>query len=213
MLVFKDTILGFVTSVQLSVNDLLRPGDWIEVPGQKADGIVRDINITTVKIQNWDNTYSTVPTYSLLSNSFTNWRGMEESEGRRVKRSINIDMKSVKFYNGELIDNISKNTILSEVFDVKKIVNENSDVLKNTSLTNIGILRAYLESYLKTIPAIHPKMTLLIHYLQPNEYGLPLEIIFFTREKDVYSFEKLQCELFDHLLAVIPEFELRIFQL
>ncbi len=213
MIVFKDSLLGFVASIQLSVNDMLRPGDWIEVPGQKADGIVREISLTTVKIQNWDKTYSTVPTYFLISNSFTNWRGMEESEGRRVKKSVNIDMKSVKFYSGELIAKLSVNPILAKDFDVIKFINESKVNLENTSLTNLGILRVYLESFLKTIPAVHPQMTLLIHYLQPNEFGLPLEIIFFTKEKDVYSFERLQCELLDHIFAVIPEFELKIFQL
>lgn len=210
--VFRDTILGFVASVQLSVNDLLRPGDWIEVPGQKADGIVRDITLTTVKIQNWDNTYTTVPTYSLLSNSFTNWRGMQESEGRRVKKAVNIDMKSVRFYSEDLIETLSGNNLLNKVFDVKKFISVTQNAGDNKSITNLGILRAYLESYIKAIPAIHPDMTLLIHYLQPVEYGLPLELIFFTREKDLYHFEKLQCELMDHLFAIIGEFDLKIFQ-
>lgn len=211
--IFKDTILGLVASIQLSVNDMLRPGDWIEVPGQKADGIVQDISLTTVKIQNWDHTFTTVPIYSLVSNSFTNWRGMEESEGRRVKRSVNIDMKSVKFISRDLIEKLSENKIVREALDVtmhhKGMISDD----QVTSVTNLEIFRAYMENYLRKVPAIHPGMLCIVHYLQPTEFGLPLEIVFFTRDKEYYSFERLQCELLDHIFAVIPEFELRIFQL
>ena len=212
MFVFKDTILGLVASIQLSVNDMLRPGDWIEMQSRKADGIVQDITLTTVKIQNWDKTVTTVPTYALVSDSFTNWRGMEESEGRRVKRSINIDMKSVQFYTADLVERISKNQIVKEVFDAKKFVNESVANNGTKALTNLGIFRAYLEAFLRKMPVVHPEMTFLVHYLQPNEHGLPLEMIFFTKEKDGKSFERLQCELYDHIFAIIPDFDLRVFQ-
>jgi miniconductance mechanosensitive channel len=217
MFIFKDPILGLVASIQLSVNDMLRPGDWIEMPSRKADGIVQDISLTTVKVQNWDKTLTTIPTYALVSDSFTNWRGMQESEGRRLKKSIFIDMKSVRFYSDKIIDKLEKNPFIAKNFDVKKYVNENQTNDGNNDsahrvITNLGMFRAYLEAYLLNIPVIHPEMTLLVHYLQPTENGLPLEIIAFSKQKDGALFEKLQCDIFDHILAILPEFELRIFQ-
>lgn len=217
MFIFKDTILGLVASIQLSANDMLRPGDWIEMPSRKADGVVQDINLTTVKVQNWDKTVTTIPTYTLVSDSFTNWRGMEESEGRRIKKSINIDMKSVKFYPDEMLAKLEKNTVVAKNFDVKKYVSE--AIVANEAgndahrtMTNLGLFRAYLESYLKGIALIHPDMTQLVHYLQPGEFGLPLEMVAFSKEKAGIPYEKLQCDIYDHILAMLPLFELRVFQ-
>jgi miniconductance mechanosensitive channel len=218
MFVFKDTLLGLVASIQLSANDMLRPGDWIEMPSRKADGLVQDINLTTIKVQNWDKTITTIPTYTLVSDSFTNWRGMEESEGRRIKKSINIDMKSVTFYTDNMIQKLEENPIIAKNFDIKKYVTESvsSDFTnkdpEHRTLTNLGVFRAYLECYIKSITVIHPDMTQLVHYLQPTENGLPLEIIAFSKEKDGGLYEKLQCEIYDHILAMIPLFELRVFQ-
>lgn len=218
MFIFKDTILGLVASIQLSANDMLRPGDWIEMPSRKADGVVQDINLTTVKVQNWDKTVTTIPTYTLVSDSFTNWRGMEESEGRRIKKSINIDMKSVKFYNDEMLAKLEKDAVIAKNFDVKKyvseasIANETGNDASHRTMTNLGLFRAYLESYLKGIAIIHPDMTQLVHYLQPGEFGLPLEMVAFSKEKAGIPYEKLQCDIYDHILAMLPLFELRVFQ-
>ncbi len=218
MFVFKDTILGLVASIQLSANDMLRPGDWIEMPSRKADGIVQDISLTTVKVQNWDKTVTTIPTYTLVSDSFTNWRGMEEAEGRRIKKSIYIDMKSVRFYTDNILDKLAKNKIIAKNFDVQKHVGGaqiDTGAAKDPehrTLTNLGIFRAYLESYLKNIPVIHDNMTLLVHYLQPNENGLPLELIAFSKEKAGKPFEMLQSDIYDHILAILPEFEISVFQ-
>jgi miniconductance mechanosensitive channel len=214
MFVFKDTILGLVASIQLSVNDMLRPGDWIEMPSRKADGTVLDISLTTIKVQNWDKTITTIPTYALVADSFTNWRGMEESEGRRVKKAINIDMKSVKFYSDQMLDKLAKNPIIAKNFDVKKYISETqlSDAPEHRTITNAGVFRAYLEAYLKNSPIIHDEMTQLVHYLQPTENGLPVEIVAFSKEKAGKPFEMLQSEIFDHILAILPEFELKVFQ-
>ena len=214
MFVFKDTILGLVASIQLSVNDMLRPGDWIEMPSRKADGTVLDISLTTIKVQNWDKTITTIPTYSLIADSFTNWRGMEESEGRRIKRAIYIDMKSVKFYSDRMLEKLSKNPIISKNFDIKNYISESqlSDIPEHRTLTNLSVFRAYIESYLKNKPIIHDEMTLLVHYLQPTENGLPVELIAFSKEKAGKPFEMLQSEIIDHILAILPEFELKVFQ-
>jgi len=218
MFVFKDTILGLVASIQLSANDMLRPGDWIEMPSRKADGVVQDINLTTVKIQNWDKTITTIPTYVLVSDSFTNWRGMEEAEGRRIKKSINIDMKSVVFFDDSMLSKLENNKTIAKNFDIKKYIDETVDTeFANTepehrTLTNLGLFRAYLEGYIANISVIHPDLTQLVHYLQPAENGMPLEIIAFSKEKAGKPFEKLQCEIYDHILAMMPLFGLRVFQ-
>jgi len=214
MFVFKDTILGLVASIQLSLNDMLRPGDWIEMPSRKADGTVLDISLTTIKVQNWDKTITTIPTYALVSDSFTNWRGMEEAEGRRIKKAINIDMKSVKFYSDKMLEKLAKNPVIAKNFDIKKYISEAqlSEAPEHRTLTNSGVFRAYLEAYLKNSPIIHDDMTQLVHYLQPTENGLPLEIVAFSKEKAGKPFEMLQSELFDHILAILPEFELKVFQ-
>jgi len=214
ILIFKDPILGLVASIQLSVNDMLRPGDWIEMPSRKADGVVQDISLTTVKVLNWDQTVTTIPTYSLVSDSFTNWRSMMESEGRRIKKSVFIDMKSVTFKTDKLIAKLSKDHILNEIFDVKKYVAETQENAKDPesrTLTNLGVFRAYMEEYLRKSPYINTEMTILVHNLQPTEMGIPLEIIAFSKEKGIL-YEKIQSEILDHILAILNEFELKIFQ-
>jgi miniconductance mechanosensitive channel len=217
--VFKDPILGLVASIQLSSNDMLRPGDWIEMPTRKADGIVKDISLTTVKVQNWDQTVTTIPTYTLVSDSFTNWRSMVESaEGRRIKRAVFIDMKSVGFYTDKILENLAKNPVVAKNFDVQNYLASVQQLDKHTNhpdhrtLTNLGMFRGYLEAYLRNSPVIHSEMTILVHNLQPTENGLPLEIIAFSKEKDGIPFEKIQSEIVDHILAIIPVFALKIFQ-
>ena len=221
LLVFKDTILGFVSSIQLSANNMVKPGDWISMPKQNTDGIVLEINLTTVKIQNWDKTISTIPTYSLISESFNNWKGMEESGGRRIKRHLNIDMKSIKFCDDELIQKFMKIKLLNKYLKekIQEITIENqkknissSDNLNLRHLTNIGIFRKYIEEYLSNHPKIHNNMTFLIRQLQPTERGIPLEIYVFSKDQEWVAYEALQSDIFDHLLAILPEFELRVFQ-
>lgn len=213
MLVFKDTILGLVASVQLSANDMLRPGDWIEMPSRKADGIVQDISLTTIKVQNWDKTITTIPTYSIVNESFTNWRGMEESEGRRFKKFVYIDMKSVKFYSDSMLESLSNNTIISKNLDVRAhIASLKESGEEHRTITNLGLFRAYLEAFLQNQPIVHNEMTLLVHYLQPTENGLPLELIAFSKEKAGAPYEKFQSDLIDHILAILPEFGLKVFQ-
>lgn len=213
LLVFKDTILGLVASIQLSANDMLRPGDWIEMPSRKADGVVQDISLTTIKVQNWDKTITTIPTYSIVNESFTNWRGMEESEGRRFKKAVFIDMKSVKFCSDNMLNKFSDNTIIAKNFDVKTYEEAvKAADSEHRTITNLGVFRAYLESYLKNLPFIHNEMTLLVHYLQPTENGLPLELVAFSKEKSGIPYEKFQSDILDHILAILPEFELKVFQ-
>ena len=221
MLVFKDTILGFVASIQLSGNDMVRIGDWISMPSHGADGDVMDITLNTVKIQNFDKTISTVPTYALVSESFSNWRGMQESGGRRIKRHILIDMKSVKFCTTEMINKYKKIQRLTDYIDGKeKELNDynekngidNSVVVNGRRMTNIGVFREYLEAYLKNHPNIHKDMTLLIRQLQSSEKGIPMEIYVFTNTTDWGVYEGIQSDIFDHIMAVLPEFELSVYQ-
>lgn len=221
LLVFKDPILGLVASIQLSANNMLKPGDWIEVPKHNANGTVIDISLTTVKVQNGDRTICTIPTYSLVTDSFLNWSGMEESDGRRIKRSINIDMKSVRFCDPELLDKFQKFKLISNyvVEKQKEIAQHNknlgieNDLVPNgRKQTNLGIFRKYLEEYLKNNPLINQDMTFLVRHLQPTEIGLPIEIYVFSKEKQLNDYESIQADIFDHILAVIPEFELRVFQ-
>lgn len=221
LLVFKDPILGFVGGIQLSANNMLAPGDWISMPKYNADGTVIDIALTTVKVQNWDKTISTIPTYSLISESFVNWRGMEESGGRRIKRSLNIDMKSIKFCTPEMLEKFRK------IEYVKKYINEkeeeignynkernidNSVLVNGRRQTNIGVFRAYLRGYLQNHPLVHGEMTFLVRQLQSSEKGLPVEIYVFSKVQEWAKYEDLQSDIFDHILAVIPEFDLRVYQ-
>lgn len=221
LLVFKDTILGLVASIQLSANNMLKPGDWIEVPKHNANGSVIDISLTTVKVQNGDKTISTIPTYSLVADSFLNWSGMEESDGRRIKRSINIDMKSVRFCDAEMLDKFKKFRLISnyvvekqkEISEYNKNLGIENDLIPNgRRQTNLGIFRKYLEEYLKNNPQINQDMSLLVRHLQPAESGLPIEIYVFSKVKELNEYESIQADIFDHVLAIIPEFELRVFQ-
>ncbi|WP_083631180.1 mechanosensitive ion channel family protein [Labilibacter marinus] len=221
ILVFKDTILGFVASIQLSANNMVKPGDWIVMPSRNTDGSVLEITLNTVKIQNWDKTISTVPTYALVSESFTNWKGMEESGGRRIKRSINIDMKSVKFCSPEMISKYKKVKFLQDYIEDKldeldeynkQFDIDESSAINGRNLTNLGIFRKYLESYLRHHPKIHKGMTFLVRHLQPNEKGLPIEIYVFSNDQAWANYESIQADIFDHILAVLPEFGLSVFQ-
>lgn len=221
LLIFKDTILGLVASIQLSANKMLKPGDWIEVPKHGANGTVVDISLNTVKVQNGDKTIVTIPTYSLVTDSFMNWSGMEESDGRRIKRSINIDMKSVRFCDDQMLDKFQKFRLLSNYVTEKQ--NEISEHNKNLGIedfsvpngrrqTNLGIFRKYLEEYLKNNGNINQDMTFMVRHLQPSETGLPIEIYVFCMEKQLTNYESIQADIFDHILAVIPEFDLKVFQ-
>lgn len=221
MLVFKDSILGLVAGIQLSANDMVRLGDWIQMPSRGADGDVIDISLNTVKVQNWDKTISTIPTYALVSESFTNWRGMQDSGGRRIKRSINIDMRSIHFLTNEEIEKLRKIQIIRDYIDSRqnevKQYNKEHDVdesmpVNGRRLTNIGTFRFYIEEYLKRHPKIHQDMTFLIRHLQPDEKGLPIEIYVFSNNQEWVGYEGIQSDIFDHILAVIPHFGLRVHQ-
>jgi miniconductance mechanosensitive channel len=221
LLVFKDPILGLVASIQLSANNMLKPGDWIEVPKHNANGTVVDISLTTVKVQNGDKTISTIPTYSLVTDSFLNWSGMEESEGRRIKRFINIDMKSVQFCDDQMLNTFKKFKLITnyitekqnEIIEHNKSLGVVDDLIPNgRRQTNLGVFRKYLEEYLKNNPYIHNDMTFLVRHLQPTESGIPIEIYVFCKEKQLSNYESIQADIFDHILAVVPEFGLRVFQ-
>lgn len=199
MLVFKDTIVGLVAGVQLSANDMLRPGDWITMPKYGADGVVFEVNLTTVKVRNWDNTTVTVPPYTLVSDSFQNWRGMFESGGRRIKRSINIDMTSVRFCtNNEL-----------EEYQAKGLMQEGD---RPEELTNITMLRRSLLKYLKENPRVNQDLIIMVRQLQPTPHGMPLELYFFSADKQWVAYETLQADVFDYVMALVPRFDLSVFQ-
>lgn len=221
LLIFKDSILGFVASIQLSGNNMVKIGDWVEMRSRGADGTVIDITLNTVKVQNWDRTISTIPTYSMVSESFINWKGMEESGGRRIKRSINIDMTSIKLCNSELMNRLKKFLLIrdyvtekeNEIQEYNKQKNiPNEDIISGRRQTNIGIFRKYLEVYLRQHPMVNNDMTFLVRHLQPTEKGLPIEIYVFCKDKAWARYESIQADIFDHVLAVIPEFDLRVFQ-
>ncbi|HFF8945171.1 TPA: mechanosensitive ion channel family protein [Serratia marcescens] len=221
MLVFKDPILGLVAGIQLSANDMLKIGDWLEMPKYGADGAVTDIGLTTVKVRNWDNTVTTIPTYALISDSFKNWRSMSESGGRRIKRSLNIDTGSVHFLSEEEQRRLQRNPLLHSYLNVKtqELSQHNQEIavdlaspLNGRRLTNLGTLRAYLEAYLRTHPRIHQNMTLMVRQLAPTPEGLPLEIYAFTNTTIWAEYESIQADIFDHILAVIDEFSLRVHQ-
>lgn len=221
MLVFKDSIMGFVSGVQLSANDMLKVGDWIAMPKYGADGTVIEVTLNTVKVRNWDNTITTIPPYLLVSDSFQNWRGMQESGGRRVKRSINIDMTSVKFCTPEMLDKYRKIRLLKDYIEkTEHIIQEyneehgidNSILVNGRRQTNLGVFRAYLTAYLKSLPEVNPKLTCMVRQLQPTDRGLPMELYFFSSIKDWVPYEGVQADVFDHVLAIIPEFDLQVFQ-
>lgn len=222
MLIFRDPILGFVGGLQLIFNKMIAIGDWISMPKYGADGTVLEINLTTVKVQNFDKTIVSVPTYSLISDSFQNYRGMEDSGGRRIKRSINIDMDSVKFCDDEMLDKFSKIDLLKtyiastevDISTYNKANNIDPSIIVNgRRQTNIGVFREYLKDYLKQRTDIHKDMTFLVRHLQPTDSGIPIQIYVFTATVDWGKYEDIQADIFDHILAVVPEFGLRIFQL
>ena len=202
MLVFKDTILGFVAGIQLSANDMLRPGDWITVPGSNANGIVQEITLNTVKIQNFDNTISTIPPYTLVSASFQNWRGMVESGGRRVMKSIFLDLNTIKFCTPDMLNTFRKEIPL--LADYKP--NE------GVTPTNSQMFRVYVEKYLTSLPVVNTDLDLILSQLQSTEYGVPIQIYFFSRNKIWKEYERIQSDIFDHFFAMVPKFELKVYQ-
>ncbi len=221
LLIFRDTILSFVASLQINSNDLMRVGDWIEVPKFGADGDVVDIALHTVKVQNWDKTFTVIPTHKLIEETFKNWRGMQVSGGRRIKRAVHIDLESVKFCDEQMIERFRKYQLISDYVQRKqeelelynREENIDTDVLVNgRRMTNIGTFRAYIEAYLKNHKKIHQDMTFLIRQLPPGPNGLPLEIYVFTNDTVWSHYEAIQSDIFDHILAVVPEFDLRVFQ-
>mgnify|MGYP001113625163 CR=1 FL=1 len=222
MLVFKDSILGFVAGIQLGANDMVREGDWIEMPKYGADGDVIEVTVNTVKVRNWDKTISTIPTYALISDSFKNWRGMSESGGRRIKRSISIDMNTVKFADEAMLKKFQCMELLKEYVQEKQQDIDAANTERNIDLsatvvngrrqTNLGIFRAYLVNYLHDNPKIHKGMTFLVRHLQPTPQGLPIEIYVFSSDKNWAAYEGIQADIFDHILASLPEFGLRVYQ-
>ncbi|MBV5326169.1 MAG: mechanosensitive ion channel [Chlorobium sp.] len=221
LLIFKDSILGLVAGIQLSTNDLVRLGDWIELPKYGADGDVIDISLVTVSVRNADRSISTIPAYALISEGFKNWRGMSESEGRRIKRSLNIDMTSVAFCDEAMFERLFHIELLQRyLLEKKEELNAynkenflNPEVPVNgRRLTNLGTFRAYLLAYLRRLPVVNAEMTLMVRYLQSTEHGLPLEIYLFSKEKDIVAYEAVQADVMDHLLAVLPFFGLRVYQ-
>tara|TARA_A100001011_G_scaffold400805_1_gene519134 strand:- start:49 stop:1113 length:1065 start_codon:yes stop_codon:yes gene_type:complete len=219
MLVFKDTILSFISSVQISSNDLFKVGDWLETEEFKADGEVVDIALHTIKIQNWDKTVTVIPTHKLLDSSFKNWRGMTDSGGRRIKRSINIDLNSIKFLNEDMIERLKKIDLLSDylnnkMIEIKKYNKSDAErsLLNVRNLTNIGTYRAYIREYLNNNSNISKDMTFLIRQLPPSKNGLPIEIYVFSNNTNWVEYESIQSDIFDYLLASINQFDLKLFQ-
>lgn len=221
MLVFQDTLLSLVASIQISSGDMIRVGDWVEMPSSNADGDVLEIALHTVKIQNWDKTITMVPIRNFITNGFINWRGMQESGGRRIKRSLMLDQQSVGFLTTEQIEKLKKFRLLHDYFDTKlaeidvwnKNLNEAGKFVVNTRrVTNIGTFRAYVQKYLENHPGIHQGMTLLVRQLNPTSDGLPLEIYTFTNTVAWAAYEGIQSDIFDHLLAILPEFGLSVYQ-
>ena len=221
MLVFKDTILSLVASVQLTSNDMLRVGDWIEMPQLGADGDVIDIALHTVKVQNWDKTITTIPTHRLISESYRNWRGMYESGGRRIKRSLVIDQNSIRFLNADEVKRLRRFSLIANYLAGKEaeLTNWNAarperrqDEVNARRITNIGTFRAYITAYLKSRGDISDRLFLIVRQLAPSETGLPLEIYGFTASTAWADYERIQADIFDHLIAILPEFGLRLFQ-
>ena len=221
MLVFRDAILGFVAGIQLAANRMVAVGDWIEMPKYGADGDVLEVALTTVKVQNWDKTITTIPTYALISDSFKNWRGMSKSGGRRIKRAVNFDMTSIRFCDEEMLGRYEKIQYIAEYIEQKKDKLEafnqetnvdNASLANGRRMTNIGTFRAYVVAYLRHHPMINQDMTFLVRQLQPTQYGLPIEIYVFSKDQVWANYEGIQADIFDHILAVVPEFDLRVYQ-
>lgn len=217
LLIFQDTLLSLVASVQISSNDIIRVGDWVEMPQLNADGDVIDIALHTVKVQNWDKTITTIPTKRFITDSFKNWRGMQESGGRRIKRCLHLDQNSVRFLDAEGLEQLHRFDLIGDYLEQKRAELQQynagfGDPLNGRQLTNLGTFRAYVERYLRNHPEVHPQMTLLVRHLQPGEGGLPLEIYCFTNTVAWAQYERIQADIFDHLLAILPAFGLRVFQ-
>lgn len=220
-LVFKDSIMGFVSSVQLTYNDMLKVGDWIKMSKYGADGIVIEVTLNTVKVRNWDNTVTTIPPYLLVSDSFENWQAMRDSGGRRVKRSVNIDMSSVHFCSAEELDRLRRIPYLAECIDRRQRELDEQCSPDGTCVpvpsddqrfTNLGLFRAYLTEYLRHLPVVNTELHCMVRHLQPTEHGLPVELYFFSSVKDWIPYEQIQADVFDHVLAVVPRFGLRLYQ-
>ncbi|HEG44749.1 hypothetical protein LCGC14_1852720 [marine sediment metagenome] len=221
LLVFKDSILGFMAGIQLTANNMIHIGDWIEMPKYGADGDVIDISLMTVKVQNWDKTIATIPAYALISDSFRNWRGMSESGGRRIKRTLYIDMTSIKFCTAEMLERFKKFQYIADYIektteDVAKFNAEakvdDSELINGRRLTNVGTFRAYVAAYLRNHPMINQDMTFLIRHLDPTSKGLPIQVYVFCKDKVWANYEAIQADIFDHILAVVDHFDLRVFQ-
>lgn len=220
-LVFKDTILGFVAGIQLSANDMLRQGDWITMSKYGVDGTVIEVTLNAIKVRNFDNTITTIPPYALVSDAFQNWRGMQDSGARRIKRSINIDMNSVHFCTPEMLDKFRKISLITDYIDGKeeelKKYNKEHNIdasirVNGRRQTNIGVFRAYLVNYLKSHPNVNQNLTCMVRQLQPTEKGIPMELYFFAATTQWIPYEDIQSDVFDHIMAVVPEFGLQVFQ-
>ncbi|TVQ38608.1 MAG: mechanosensitive ion channel family protein [Spirochaetaceae bacterium] len=221
LLIFRDSILGFVSGIQLSANNMVQIGDWIEMPKYDADGDVIDITLQTIKVQNWDKTITTIPIYALVSDSFRNWRGMTESGGRRIKRAISIDMRSVRFVDQQMLDSYRRFSRIRDYIDRRQAEIdaynsehhiELADCVSGRRMTNLGIFRAYVTTYLQQHPMIRKDMTFLVRQLPPGPTGIPIEVFVFSADQRWPNYEGIQADIFDHLLAVIPEFDLRVYQ-
>ena len=219
LLIFQDSIKGFVGSIQLSINDMLRIGDWI-VMGQ-ADGTVLEINLTSVKVQNWDNTITTIPTYTLVSAPFTNWRGMSESGGRRIARSINIDVNTIRYCTPEMLEkykhySLVKDYIAEKEEDILEYNKSNnidtSEIMNGRQQTNLGIFRAYIKAYLNNNPKLNHNLTMMVRQMQPTEFGVPLQIYAFSNDKKWVNYEEIQSDIFDHVISAATMFDLKIYQ-
>ncbi|WPD23912.1 MAG: mechanosensitive ion channel [Candidatus Electrothrix scaldis] len=221
MLIFRDTILGFIGAIQLTTNDMIRVGDWIEMESHGADGDVIEVSIHSVRVRNWNKTITTIPTYALIANPFKNWRGMKESGGRRIKRALHLDMTSIRFLSEEELDKLEEIRILRDYLhtkreEIKKYNTargaEASETINGRCQTNVGLFRAYIQAWLRENPKVHKKMTFLVRQLTPGANGLPMEIYVFSNDQVWANYEALQADIFDHLIAILPYFHLRVFQ-
>lgn len=221
LLVFKDTILGFVASIQVTVNDIVRIGDWITFSKYGADGTVTEINLSTVRVQNFDNTFTTIPTYSLISDSFQNWRGMQESPGRRIKRAIYIKQNSVKFMTDSDLEQLKKIRLIEPYLETRQneinSYNESNNIdrtlpINGRNQTNLGIFRKYVDTYLQNHSAVHKELYIIVRHLAPTPNGIPVEILCFSRDKRWENFEYISADIFDHVIAAVPYFGLQLFE-
>lgn len=221
LLIFQNSILGFVAGIQLAVNDMVRVGDWIEMPKYNADGNVIEITLHTVKVQNWDKTITMIPSHTMVSDSFKNWRGMRESGGRRIKRTVYIDINSIKFCTDEMLQRFEKLDYTADyIKEKRKEADEHGKApdmgpeqgVRGRRITNIGIFRAYMQKYLENLPGLNRNMTVMVRQQAPTQYGLPIEIYCFSASTQLAGYESVQAEIIDHVLAVIPQFDLRIYQ-